>query len=389
MEKITGFIIHNLTPFALDPFCFVMKKKNNLLLIICALLILLPVAHSVQLTIPQTRLRILYMNTMQPVEWVQLAIGCSVQHKTRAERKEYFERARAEYEKAVREGKNGPYEEFRPGFRDWTSDDFKTEGTYGGVIFLHAEDGWITIPEVSGVRMDHYEIEFEPAGGQTLYVVDPIRYNQEIFSNNYSHILPNFDEKTFPKFAAVPEKDRVLYGSFTKQCNIPSGTLDPTYEEARFFLAAFKIIFDHWPELSAARGCGYGGDGPLYKGAYYGFLRYHCLLWMDGYTDPSLAKDITDAQRADLLQRSRELFCNDIKSKQERWRDPTIPPDDPGDPGSGLLHMDFFVNLHCECMGVKGLPPCKQSPASPPSSSSSTSTPPTQNNQPGEKGAGK
>ncbi|MGA9752738.1 MAG: hypothetical protein WBS54_13220 [Acidobacteriota bacterium] len=155
-------------------------------------------------------------------------------------------------------------------------------------------------------------------------------------------------------------------------------------------MATYKIILDHWPELSAALGCGYGGDAPEFKGSYYGFLRYNCLLGMKGYIDPlyrlpGVKDNITPAQREDLLERSRQLFCNDIKAKQERWKDPTIPRDDPSDPGSGLLHLDFFQNLHCECMGVKGLPPCAQvapAPAAQPSPLAAAPSPPTPANPP-------
>ncbi|MGA9752735.1 MAG: hypothetical protein WBS54_13205 [Acidobacteriota bacterium] len=218
-----------------------------------------------------------------------ITMTCLRTNLTKAERKEYFERARAEYEKKLSEGRQIPYEDFS----DWRAEQFKSERSCGWRDFLHADDGWITIPEISNVRMDSYEIEINPAGGMTLLVSDPKRYDPEVLSHNYGHILPYFNEKTFPKFAAVPEKERVLYADFTKQCNIPAGTLNASYEEARFFLATFKIIMDHWPEFSAALGCGYGGDGPVYKGSYYGFLRNLCLLWMDGFTDPPLKKTKT------------------------------------------------------------------------------------------------
>ncbi len=240
-------------------------------------------ASGPQVTIPATRVRIVYKDTGQPVEWVVIDVTCLRTDLTRAERKELFEREKREYDALIAQGKQIPYQDFS----DWRSEQFKSERSCGWRDFLHADDGWITIPEVSNVRMDSYEIRFDPAGGQTLYVVNPPRYNAEILKNNYDHLLAYFTEKTFPKFAALPEKDRVLEAMFTKQCNIPSGTLNPSYEEGRFFLATYRSILERWPASSAALGCGYGGDGPEFKGSYYGFLRYNCLLSMKGYIDPS------------------------------------------------------------------------------------------------------
>jgi len=324
-------------------------KRTFCFSLMIALSSLLPVAASArQVTIPRTRVRILYKDTGQPVEWVQLAISCWAPWRSKAEEKAYEEKTGG-----------------------WHAE---KETTLGGGRFLHAEDGWITIPEVSDVRMDSYQIKFDPAGGMTEYVVDPRRYHENP-RKYYKLQVAYFDEKTFPKFAALPESERVLEAHFTKQCNIPSGTLNPTYEEGRFFLATYKIILDHWPELSAALGCGYGGDGPEFKGSYYGFLRYNCLLSMKGYIDPSyrlpgVKDDMTPAQRQDLLDRSRQLFCNDIKLKQARWKDSRVP----------LLDLDFFLDLHCECMGVQGLGPCEQAPparAAPPSAKPSGPSPPT------------
>ncbi|MGA9751282.1 MAG: hypothetical protein WBS54_05810 [Acidobacteriota bacterium] len=262
---------------------------------------------------------------------------------TRAERKELFEREKREYDALIAQGKQIPYQDFS----SWKLEEFKSERSCGWRDFLHADDGWITIPEVSNVRMDSYKIEIVPAGGAVYYKIRDWKKD---------YLPAYYDEKTFPKFAALPEKDRVLEAPYIAQCGIPPGTLNPTYEEGRFFLATYKIILDHWPELSAALGCGFSGDGPEFKLAYYGFLRYNCLLSMKGYIDPSYRRTIgvivkiPAAQRADLLERTRELFCNDIKAKQARWKDPRIPAD--------LLELDFFQNLHCECMGVQGLPPC-------------------------------
>lgn len=306
-------------------------------------------------TIPKTRLKIIYKETGQPVEWVMIQVFCLRTHLNRPERKELFERKKAAYEKRVSEGHDFPYEDFS----SWKLEQFKTERSCGWRDFLHAEDGWITIPEVSDVRMDSYQIEITPAAGH-------------IVNYPYEKEYVAFTEKSFPKFAALPEKDRVLEAFFTKQCNIPSGTLNPTYEEGRFFLAAYEIILNHWPELSAALGCGYGGDGPEFKGSYYGFLRYNCLLTMRSYIDPSYSLPgvpvIPAAQRQDLLDRSRQLFCNDIKAKQARWKDSRVP----------LLDLDFFRDLHCECMGVKGLGPCEQAPpaqAPPPAAPSPSAKP--------------
>jgi hypothetical protein len=202
--------------------------------------------------------------------------------------------------------------------------------------------------------MDSYEIEIRPEAGYLFYRPKPGRAS---WGEGLGEPVGYFTEKTFPKFAALPEEERVLVSSFTAQCALVPGTLNPTYEEARYFLAAYKIILSHWPELSASKGCGYGGHGPDFKGEYYGFLRYHCLLNMESYIAPAaMARiganidNISEAERADLLERSRELFCNDIKAKQDRWHEERIPED--------LLEMDFFQRLHCECMGVKGLKSC-------------------------------
>ena len=170
-------------------------KRASWLLLMCALSIVPAVATIArQVTIPQTRVRILYRETGQPVEWVQLAITCWAPWRSKAEEK--------------------AYEESHLGFHAGK------ETSLGGGRFLHADDGWITIPEISNVRMDSYEIEFNPAGGHTIYVVDPPRYNQK----PWGHVLPYFDEKTFPKFAALPEKDRVLEAPYIAQCGIPPGT---------------------------------------------------------------------------------------------------------------------------------------------------------------------
>ncbi len=314
-----------------------------------------------QVTIPATRVRIVYKETGQPAEWVMIDVTCLRTHLTRAERKELFEREKREYDALVAQGKQIPYQDFS----DWRSEQFKTERSCGWRDFLHAEDGWITIPEISNVRMDSYEIEVNPAGGHTIYVVDPPRYNKK----PWGHVLPYFDEKTFPKFAALPEKDRVLEAPYIAQCGIPPGTLNPTYEEGRFFLATYKIILDHWPGLSAALGCGYGNGGhaPYFKSGYWGFLT-NCCLTMRSYVDPSYSLPgvpvIPAAQRADLLGHTRQLICVDIRAKQALWGETGVSPD--------LLDLDFFKDLHCECMGVKGLPPCEQSPAAQPAPSTAT-----------------
>ena len=301
-----------------------MKRARTAVVCTWLALMAFPIMASKAVKIPKTRVRIIYKETGQPVEWVQLSISCWAKWRSRAEKKAY-------------QKKIGGWEASK-------------ETTYGGGRFLHAEDGWITIPEVSDVRMDSYEIEIVPAAGCVFYPPKPPE-------TGWGEPVGYFDEKTFPKFAALPEKERVLESSFTAQCAIASGTLNPNYEEARYFLAAYKIIMDHWPELSAALGCGYdhGGHAPYFKSGYWGFMT-NCCLTMRSYIDPSYSLHgvpvIPAAQRADLLEHARALFCADIKAKQALWGETGVSPD--------LLELDFFKSLHCECMGVKGLPPCKK-----------------------------
>ncbi|MGA9752737.1 MAG: hypothetical protein WBS54_13215 [Acidobacteriota bacterium] len=115
-------------------------NKNLPLLLLATLLFLVSVpSFARQVSIPRTRVRIIYKDTRQPVEWVQLSISCWAPWRSKAEEK--------------------AYEESHLGFHA------EKETTLGGGRFLHADDGWITIPEISNVRMDSYEIEFNPAGG--------------------------------------------------------------------------------------------------------------------------------------------------------------------------------------------------------------------------------
>jgi len=311
-----------------------------------------------QVTIPATRVRIVYKDTGQPAEWVMLQVICLRTHLTRAERKELFAREKKKYDALIAQGKQIPYRDFS----DWRSDEFKGERSCGWRDFLHAEDGWITIPEISNVRMDSYEIEIVPAGGAVYYKIRDWKKD---------YLPAYYDEKSFPKFAALPESERVLEADFTKQCNLPAGTRNPNYEEGRFFLAAYEIILNHWPELSAALGCGYGhgGRAPYFKSGYWGFLT-NCCLTMRSYIDPSHSLPgvpvIPATQRSDLLEHTRALFCADIKAKQALWGETGVSPD--------LLDLDFFLDLHCECMGVQGLGPCEQAPparAAPPSAPAS------------------
>jgi hypothetical protein len=276
-------------------------NKRALLLGFAAMAVVWPMISSAQVTIPRTRLRIVYQETGQPVEWVRLSISCWAKWRSKAEKKAYQE-------------KIGGWEASK-------------ETTYGGGRFLHAEDGWITIPEVSNVRMDSYEIEITPAAGRIFYVTDPRRYNQEIHDNNYSHLLPYYDEKTFPKFAAVPEKDRMLEASFSAA--IPPGTLNRTYEEARFFLATYEIVLKHWPRLAPAQAY-YGGKALERESFYWGAID-DFLTAIFFFVDPSICSSpglitpLTDAQRADLMERIRSLFCTDIETKLKLWGETSMP----------------------------------------------------------------
>jgi len=293
-----------------------------------------------QVKIPETRLRIVYKDTGEPVEWVQIVISCYSRWKSKAEKREYQE-------------KIGGFEASK-----------KT--TYGGGKFLHAEDGWIIIPEVSNVPMDSYTIEINPAGGQTLYVTDPGRFNSELRKNNLSHLLSNFDQKTFPKFVAVPVKDRVLLAPFT--AGQIAGTLYPSYEEARFFLAAYKIDFDHWPDFAAASAYYSIKKGsPSCKSFYWGAVDDH-LTRAFLYVDPTLclpgmSAPLTDEQRVDLLGRMRLLFCGDIEAKLLLWGDTAMPL------RAMVQESQMFGycwdRLHCEYLDTEGKLIQRTSPPSP------------------------
>jgi hypothetical protein len=283
-------------------------------------------------------------------------VTCLRTHLNRAERRELFERKKAAYEKRVSEGHEFPYEEFREGFRDWKSDDFKSERTCGWRDFLHADDGWITIPEVSNVRMDSYEIEITPAAGNTLLRVDPRK------KKGMNDLLPYYDEKTFPKFAGLPEKDRVLEAQYAYQCSLPAGTLQPTYEEARYFLAAYEILLSQWPHLSWATDC-YGvkeETPPYYKGYYWTTVDDYLTRIFTYVEPPSSYKlyyfgnstPLTDAQRADLLERIRSLFCTDIEAKLRLWGDTSMPLQALF--RESQLFQHCWESLHCENIDAEG-----------------------------------
>ena len=74
-------------------------------------------ASGPQVTIPATRVRIVYKDTGQPVEWVVIDVTCLRTDLTRAERKELFEREKREYDALIAQGKQIPYQDFS----DWRS----------------------------------------------------------------------------------------------------------------------------------------------------------------------------------------------------------------------------------------------------------------------------
>ena len=304
-----------------------MRTTPPLLFIVLASLPLwLPL--SAEVTIPETRLRIVYKETRQPVEWVMLSIVGWQKWGSRAEEKAYEEKV-------------GAYASMKT--------------VYGGSRFIEAQDGWITIGAVKDPKMDEYRIDIRPAACNIL------DYSG---TKDYAN---TFTEKSLPKFLALPEQQRVLEAQLVEQCYLPAGTLNPNYEEVRYFIEAYRIQLSHWPELSWAKDC-YGvpakGVAPYYEYYYWGTVEDHlgrlgARFDMDNPYHLGVAP-LTKEQRADLIQRIAALFCNDIRAKQKWWGHTGVP--------EYLQKMEIFKNLHCEGLGdtIYSIPPVPPpSPATP------------------------
>jgi hypothetical protein len=289
------------------------------------LLAVVEVAVLSQVRIPATRLRIVYKDTNQPVEWVKVEIEGWQKWASRAERKAYEENVGA-------------------------MASMKT--VLGGTRFLHADDGWITIPAVTGVKMDRFAIDLRPAAcGVVVYK-----------NNEEKEYASTFTGKSLPKFLSLPEANRVLEAELAPQCYLPPGTQQPSYEEARYFLAAYEILLSQWPHLSWATDC-YGvkeETPPYYKGYYWTTVDDYLTRIFTYVEPPSSYKlyyfgnstPLTDAQRADLLERIRSLFCTDIEAKLRLWGDTSMPLQALF--RESQLFQHCWESLHCENIDAEG-----------------------------------
>ena len=62
-----------------------------------------------------------------------------------------------------------------------------------------------------------------------------------------------FNEKTLPKFARIPESQRVLYAEYTSDYHWGVPTQQTSYEGIQFVLSADEIYLREWPKLMSSR----------------------------------------------------------------------------------------------------------------------------------------
>lgn len=199
-------------------------------------------------------------------------------------------------------------------------------------FYAQTPDGWLTIPEVSNVPFEKFEITIIPPGSGYAHcdcAVDDVMPVKGDFGCTLR-------DGTFPKFAALPEERRLLLAKLAAE-QFQGGSLAfpqiYTYAEARWALQWYEINMHYWPALrNTAIWAGSPPEDPMYRAEYFQYVR-GCL----SYIQESLAgkprrewdlpkdwKSMTDDEKKDIKARLSSMICKDLKEKKEAWKVPVL-----------------------------------------------------------------
>lgn len=232
-------------------------------------------------------------------------------------------------------------------------------------FYADTPDGWFTLPDLSDVPIDKFEIEIIPPATRCARcdcAFDDLMPSPGLY-------LCTLDDKSFPKFAALPEKERILRATLASSDHQLGGGPFPiyySYAETSFELQQFELNLHYWPQLRNTMMDGVAARmDPQHKDEYFMKIR-SCLSFihqsLEGKPKPDSRswneslqikprpdwdssnewKPMTDEEKKDIKVRLSSIICKDLKEKKEAWKLPVmiIPKE--------VVSEPLFSEVHCD-----------------------------------------
>lgn len=229
----------------------------------------------------------------------------------------------------------------------------KWRKTVDWYFYVETPDGWLTIPEVSDVPIDNFEIWITPPAGG-IAKCDCAVDDKRILPISPGIFQCSLNERTFSKFVALPEEKRILLAKLVRQefqGGVVSFPHKYNYAEALWVLQWCELNMRYWPLLidSLDTRDTHPKD-PLYKEQYFSYVR-HCLYYiqeslvgmpMPDWESAKGWKPMTDEEKKNLKARLSAMICKDLKEKKEAWKVPVmmIPKE--------VVSEPLFSEVHCD-----------------------------------------